>query len=76
MSDKSANLYGLVSTPKRLRKQTVHILYAYWSYEGGVVLGVYRTKRRAEKARDAYVAAKHSYDGYEIFHHVVDEESP
>lgn len=61
--------------PKRRkpRKRTVYVLESITHYESSTILGVYSTKRRAEKAQQEHVAAKgFQPDEYAITPHVVD----
>ena len=63
-------------------KQSIFILEGLVDYEGGQVLGAYRTKAAADAALDAYkaeVAARRygpgNFDDYSITEHVLDAEA-
>lgn len=60
--------------PKRRkpRARKVFVLLAVVHYETSTISGVFSTQRKAEKARDAFIAAKGSQpDEYQIEPHVV-----
>lgn len=55
-------------TPRRKRRrQTVYVLTGSYQYENTVVIGVYSTRKRAEKAREVNSAERTTtYDYYSI----------
>lgn len=66
---------ALLTEIERLRKphkRTVHVLESVVHYESSTVLGVYSTKRRAEKAQQEHVAKGFQPDEYSITPYVVD----
>lgn len=60
-----------ISQPKKRkkRKHVGFVLQGSFDYEGGIPLGVYSTRKRAEKARDSDKGNYDSgnYDSYDIF---------